>query len=1117
MNNRKTHKRMGSRLLAILCATLLVATMLPISVAADGGGLYDGWYALTDGITMDANSGAITLDGMSAAQHLYLNHENGSAENASRFSKDSLTDFVIEFDFAVTDYTNKADVDAGNAGAGNGALSLSLMALDGSRLDYECVTARVDYANAGIMWRGYSTINNPYEASWGYASGISQWHWILNYADTKHAKITKSDNTITLDVNNGSIVQTATLPSDIGLPAGGYVGLLVEGAKVTVANMVVSAGAEKETFFSGNVTGDVHQGWWYAPLTGADNAILNADNSLTINAMNGTEALFLNHDGGNNTALFGKDALTDFVIEFDFTVLDYVNKALVEDGTGANLGAGNGALSLSLMALSGDYLHYEAVTARVDYQNAGIMWRGYSSIANPYEGNYSYASGISQWHWLFNNGEARHAKITKSGNTITLDVANGYVVQSATLPSDISLPAAGYVGFLLEYASVNFRNVKVTNTTTGASQEFFHVHAWNTPTCTQPWTCSTCGTQTGEAAGHSFADGVCTVCGEADPDYSTCEHEYFYACDAHCMNCGELTNPDAAHSLTHVEAVEPTCYENGNKEYWTCAYCTGCWDNENATGMPLNMKTVVELAKHDNLVHMEAVEPGCHYEGNIEYWVCYDCETVWQDAALTQITNIKNVIRPALGGEVIHVEAKDATCYENGNIEYWYCENCEQVWQDEALTQLTNIKNVVVPVAHDNLVHMEAVEPGCHYEGNIEYWICYDCETVWQDEDQTQITNIKNVVRPALGGDVIHVAAKDATCYEEGNIEYWYCETCEKVWQDEALTQLTNFKNVVVPVTHDNLVHVEAVEPGCHYEGNIEHWICYDCETVWQDEALTQITNIKNVVRPALGGEVIHVEAVDATYEQNGNIEYWYCEICEQVWQDEALTQLTNIKNVIRPALEGFVTKGTKTYYYRNGAALKGLQKTKGDFYYFSTGDGNMKKDCDIFVSANDLGLARGAYKVAADGKIQLAKNGLIVIGEKTYYFVNDEMQYGLQKIEDDFYYFHDKAGYMYAGISIWVSANDKGLERGRYNVAEDGKIQVVKNGWLVANGKTYYYVDDVALTGAQEIDGNYYYFSTGDGNMKKDGAIIWVPADNDGGVPYGKYIAGADGVLTLA
>ena len=209
---------------------------------------------------------------------------------------------------------------------------------------------------------------------------------------------------------------------------------------------------------------------------------------------------------------------------------------------------------------------------------------------------------------------------------------------------------------------------------------------------------------------------------------------------------------------------------------------------------------------HTNLVHFEAVEPGCHFNGNIEYWVCYDCECVWQDEALTQLTNIKNVVVPALGGEVIHVEAKAPTCYEEGNIEHWYCETCEQVWQDEALTQLTNHMNVKLGAAHTNLVHFEAVEPGCHFNGNIEYWVCYDCECVWQDEALTQVTNIKNIVVPALGGEVIHVEAKAPTCTENGNIEHWYCEKCEQVWQDEALTQLTNHRNVITPATGHTFV-----------------------------------------------------------------------------------------------------------------------------------------------------------------------------------------------------------------------------------------------------------------------------------------------------------------------
>ena len=278
------------------------------------------------------------------------------------------------------------------------------------------------------------------------------------------------------------------------------------------------------------------------------------------------------------------------------------------------------------------------------------------------------------------------------------------------------------------------------------------------------------------------------------------------------------------------------------------------------------------VCAHDGLVHMDATEAGCHMNGCIEHWVCYDCETVWQDEALTQITNIKNVVIPATG--------------------------------------------------EGNLVHFDAVEAGCHMNGNVEYWVCYDCEQVWTDEALTQLSNIKNVIVPAVGGDVIYVEAKDATCYENGNVEHWYCETCEQVWADEALTQLTNHKNVVIGATHTNLVHMDAVEAGCHMNGNVEYWVCYDCGGVWTDEALNEVSNIKNVIIPALGGDVIHVEAKDPTATENGNIEHWYCETCEQVWQDEALTQLTNHKNVIIPATgeeEPELNELARLFYYVNG------------------------------------------------------------------------------------------------------------------------------------------------------------------------------------------------------
>ena len=456
----------------------------------------------------------------------------------------------------------------------------------------------------------------------------------------------------------------------------------------------------------------------------------------------------------------------------------------------------------------------------------------------------------------------------------------------------------------------------------------------------------------------------------------------------------------------------------GNEVDWTAL----SKNEDQATFTKIEEEPEVPVHPEHDLVHVEAVEPGCHYEGNIEHWYCLDCETVWQDEALTQVTNHKSVILPALGGEVVHVEAVEPTVTEDGNIEYWYCEECEQVWQDEALTQLTNIKNVVLP-ATGEVEEPEAPKSGTYKTGNtwwgggsfmvgyaatsgtikdaetngpggVNYWpeggfawwsaivlevqengtwvvteviapsaennlegvelttgrlvvtFHEEClndalfvnaadnlaffkslkvgdtlsalglwgnELDWtalsKNEDLATFTKIEEVEepedpeQPCDHEGVIYFEAVEPACHFMGNVEYWFCPDCEGFWTDEALTQVTNSKRVNLPALGGEVIHMEALAPACHSIGNIEHWYCEECEQVWQDEALTQLTNHKNVILAATGSENIkHVEAVEPTATENGNVEYWYCADCDSYYTDEACTQLSNAKRVILPA-----------------------------------------------------------------------------------------------------------------------------------------------------------------------------------------------------------------------
>ena len=158
-----------------------------------------------------------------------------------------------------------------------------------------------------------------------------------------------------------------------------------------------------------------------------------------------------------------------------------------------------------------------------------------------------------------------------------------------------------------------------------------------------------------------------------------------------------------------------------------------------------------EECEHENFMNWGEIEPACHYSGNDEYFECLDCGLIWTDK--THV-GIFDPYIPPLGGEVEHVTAKEPTCSELGNIEYWYCENCDQYWTDEALTRLTNRLSVRIGTLEHTTVYVESKEPTCTEDGNIEYWYCEECGLKIPGYD-AYIPEIEYDI-PALGHDYVN-------------------------------------------------------------------------------------------------------------------------------------------------------------------------------------------------------------------------------------------------------------------------------------------------------------------------------------------------------------------------
>ena len=246
-----------------------------------------------------------------------------------------------------------------------------------------------------------------------------------------------------------------------------------------------------------------------------------------------------------------------------------------------------------------------------------------------------------------------------------------------------------------------------------------------------------------------------------------------------------------SHTLKKTEAKDATCSESGNKEYWTCEHCGKHFlsdDTNPETAKAVELSETVISASH-KLTKVEAKAATCTEDGNKAYWTCEHCGKYFlsddSNSETAKAVELSETVIPA-SHKLTKVEAKDATCTEDGNKTYWTCEHCKKYFLSDDTNPETatavELSETVIPVSH-KLTKVEAKDATCTEDGNKEYWTCEHCKKYFLSDDTNPETakavEQSETVIPA-SHKLTKVEAKAATCTENGNKEYWTCEHCKK-------------------------------------------------------------------------------------------------------------------------------------------------------------------------------------------------------------------------------------------------------------------------------------------------------------------------------------------------
>ena len=144
------------------------------------------------------------------------------------------------------------------------------------------------------------------------------------------------------------------------------------------------------------------------------------------------------------------------------------------------------------------------------------------------------------------------------------------------------------------------------------------------------------------------------------------------------------------------------------------------------------------------------------------------------------------------------------------------------------------------------------------------------------------------VTPPAHTCTLTKVPAKDATCTEDGNIEYYQCSdpTCGKLYKDAAGTQEITKADIVIKAGHTDLKLYPAKEPTCDSGGCVAYWFCTGCDNYYFDNngAVGEKTTVEKVAIPATGHKWV---LVVGGYEEGAPNHTIRCSVCGQK-KDEA-------------------------------------------------------------------------------------------------------------------------------------------------------------------------------------------------------------------------------------
>ena len=140
------------------------------------------------------------------------------------------------------------------------------------------------------------------------------------------------------------------------------------------------------------------------------------------------------------------------------------------------------------------------------------------------------------------------------------------------------------------------------------------------------------------------------------------------------------------------------------------------------------------------------------------------------------------------------------------------------------------------------------------------------------------------------------VEAVAKTCTTDGNIKHYKCTICDSLFADASATQNLTEADVKISAGHEYTEMVGMVVPTCSTKGMQAHFRCKNCDKYFALGSLAEVTaESLEIDIDSTAHNTTHVDGKNATCAETGILAHEHCSLCNKNFYSDCVTEMTDI------------------------------------------------------------------------------------------------------------------------------------------------------------------------------------------------------------------------------